>query len=125
MEHRRDQRSAVRLTVNLSGRRCSAIEGEILDLSTGGAFIRLKDKPPALDTIIKLNFQMPAPNPQRCKCRAMIVRNDKDGVGVMFARRQDQLMPQHASPWQPCRRSTPGDECKTADRPAQQQLAIH
>jgi hypothetical protein len=63
--------------------------GEIVDLSAGGAFIKLHDFIPAPNTIIRLSFVVPGNDQLRHECRALIVRRNGNGVGVMFDRRQD------------------------------------
>ena len=89
MEHRRGQRKTVSLAVRIDARRFAPLVGEIVDMSVGGAFIRLKDFIPPPNTIIRLSFDIPGIEQTEHECRALIVRKEQSGIGVMFDRRQD------------------------------------
>ena len=89
MEHRRGQRKTVSLAVRIDARRFAPLVGEIVDMSVGGAFIRLRDYVPPPNTIIRLSFDIPGIEQTEHECRALIVRKERCGIGVMFDRRQD------------------------------------
>ena len=97
IENRRDHRETVRMRVDLNGPRCAASQGEIRDISLGGAFIHLRNAPPQRNSIVNLQFSPAGELDTAHQCRAMVVRKSKDGIGVMFARRQPQLMPNNAN----------------------------
>lgn len=99
MEHRRGQRKAVSLLVSVEARRLSELKGEIVDISAGGAFIKLKDGAPLPNTIVRLDFSIPDSAKPRF-CRALVVRRDASGIGVMFDRRLDIAMLRPVSPVQ-------------------------
>jgi hypothetical protein len=93
MEHRRGHRKTVRLAVKLATRHSSGLQGEIMDLSAGGAFIRLPKATSALRNMVHLRFCTHGSEPD-CDCWALIVRTAANGIGVMFRRRQEQTFRQ-------------------------------
>ena len=124
MEHRVGQRKPVRLDVTLSGRYSSAVQGEILNLSARGAFIRLLGDYSKLRNIIRLRIPIPTEESGYCECWALIVRNAADGIGVMFDHIQDFPFEQLAAPSQPQRIKTRGAETSiTAESAAQLESA--
>ena len=61
------------------------IEGTILDVSFGGMYVETYAKAPAVDTAVSLHFQHPANHEHHdYQLSAVVVRNDADGVGLMF-----------------------------------------
>jgi hypothetical protein len=90
MEHRVGKRIPVRLAVTLAGRHCPELQGEILDLSARGAFIRLRGDYSGLRNIVRLRFPLRSAKPEEyCECWAMIVRDVAGGIGVMFDQLQE------------------------------------
>jgi hypothetical protein len=63
------------------------MKGEILDISAGGAFIRITDNAPAPRGLIKLEFKTPAPDAKHCEWWSLVIREGIDGIGVMFDER--------------------------------------
>lgn len=92
MEHRRGQRKAAQLDVQISNRQGPEMQGEIKNISAGGAFIRLNDNHSSLRPIVKLRFSTRGTEPGYCECLGLIVRKEKDGVAVMFDHRQDRAL---------------------------------
>jgi hypothetical protein len=92
MEHRRGQRKPAQLDVTIGNRQGPKIQGEIVDISAGGAFIRLAGDHSALRPIVQLKFGTRSAEPEYCECLGMIVRTEKDGVAVMFAQRQERAV---------------------------------
>ena len=91
MEHRRGRRKVVSLLITLDTRYRESLDGEIVDLSNGGACIRLQDFVPEPNTIVRLKFNGAMPEDEPLQCRALVVRRDGDSIGVMFDRRQDAI----------------------------------
>ena len=100
MEHRRGLRQAVSLQVNMEARGMADAKGQVVDLSLGGAFIRIAGAMPAVNSIVQLDFGSTETRDAAHQCRALVVRCSGDGIGVMFDRRQDSrfldgLSPRH------------------------------
>lgn len=87
MEHRVGQRSRCRMPVVLRARDGRYLEGEIIDISAGGAFIRISAPAAMPHGLLKLEFMTPAPDSEQCEWWSLVVREDVDGVGVMFDQR--------------------------------------
>jgi hypothetical protein len=103
MEHRRGLREAVSLQVNMEARGIADAKGQVVDLSLGGAFIRMIGGMPAVNSIVQLEFGSSESVDASHRCRALVVRCNEDGIGVMFDRRQDSrfmdgLSPRHVMP---------------------------
>jgi hypothetical protein len=83
MEHRWGERVAVRVPVELSGGCCPALMGSLENVSSSGAFIRIRGAvPPRGPVQVRL-----APRPSSGRRRAAriagyIVRRAEDGIGV-------------------------------------------
>ena len=88
MEHRVGHRSRCRLSVVLRLRDGRSIVGEILDISAGGAFIRIIDPAATPRGLLKLEFQMP--DARHCEWWSLVVRESLDGIGVMFDQRHNE-----------------------------------
>ena len=124
MEHRVGQRKPVRLDVTLSGRYSSEVQGEILNLSARGAFIRLLGDCSKLRNIVSLRIPMPTEKSGDRECWAMIVRSAADGIGVMFDQLQDFPFEQLAVPSQPQRiKQRMAETSNTAESAAQLESA--
>ena len=93
MEHRVGERIPVKLAVTLAGRHSPELQGEILNFSARGAFIRLRGDSSALRNIVRLRFPLQSTKPEEyTECWAMIVRDVAGGIGVMFDQLQGAAM---------------------------------
>jgi hypothetical protein len=90
MEHRVGQRSCCRLSVVLRTRDGRLLNGEIEDISAGGAFIRIMGKAAAPRGLVQLEFETPSPEKMLCKWWSLVVRENADGIGVIFERRHNE-----------------------------------
>jgi len=90
MEHRIGQRSGCRLAVILRTRDGRSINGEIRDISSCGAFIRIVDDVAAPRGLIQLEFETQLPEKMLCNWWSMVVRKSADGIGVMFDQRHNE-----------------------------------
>lgn len=90
MEHRRAQRNGCRIPVTVYSRRSPPLQGDILDLSSGGAFIRLCDDAPWPRGVLRLSFVSPDPEARDCDLQGLVVRSSDEGIGVMFNRRHSE-----------------------------------
>lgn len=93
MEHRVGQRTGCRLTAVLHTRDGRRIKGEILDISAGGAFIRILDAVAAPRGLIKLEFYAELPDEMHCQWWSLVVRESAAGIGVMFEARHNETAP--------------------------------
>ena len=99
MEHRRGTRKAVSLQIRLESQRLPPLEGEIVDISAGGAFIRVLGRMPAPNSIVQLVLAPAIAGDELAQCRALVIRCTADGIGVMFDRRQDiRALDDYAAP---------------------------
>ena len=92
MEHRVGQRSYCRLPVTLRNRRTGEVRGEILDISAGGALIKVADDAAIPQGLVKIEFQTPPPEQTPCEWSALVVRKTSDTIGVMFDRRHKETV---------------------------------
>jgi hypothetical protein len=90
MEHRIGQRSSCALSVILRTRDGRLINGEIRDISAGGAFIRIADDIAAPRGLVELTFEALFPERKLCKWSSLVVRRSADGIGVMFDERHNE-----------------------------------
>lgn len=90
MEHRIGQRSSCALSVILRTRDGRLINGEIRDISAGGAFIRLADDIAAPRGLVELEFEALLPERVLCNWWSLVVRRSADGIGVMFDERHNE-----------------------------------
>jgi len=90
MEHRVGQRSCCRLSVVLHTRDGRLLNGEIQDISAGGAFIRIIDEVAAPRGLVQLEFETLLPEKMLCKWWSLVVRESADGIGVIFDRRHNE-----------------------------------
>lgn len=79
MEHRTGERLDVALPALVRTRRGPPLQGEVLNLSAGGAFIRLHGEPP-MRGFVQLSIG------DGEQWWALVVHATRDGVGVMFDR---------------------------------------
>jgi len=86
VEHRRGERIQSQLPVTLVGRNTQPLPGEIINLSSGGALIRLPDDARPPGGIIKLRFRAGTSDPAQYIWSALVVRQDGNHIGVMFDR---------------------------------------
>ena len=93
MEHRLGQRTECRLAAVLHARDGRRINGEILDISGGGAFVRILDPVAAPRGLIKLKFRAELPDEVLCEWWSLVVRESAAGIGVMFDTRHNEIAP--------------------------------
>jgi len=124
VEHRRGQRKTVSLAVRIDARRFAPLVGEIVDMSVGGAFIRLRDYIPPPNTIIRLSFDIPGIEQTEHECRALIVRKEQSGIGVMFDHLQEAAIEKLQAPGNKSSLASPVPY-KTADLARQPESAVH
>ena len=90
MEQRIGQRSCCNLAVILRTRDGRSINGEIQDISAGGAFIRIVDDVAAPRGLIQLEFETKLPEKMLCNWWSLVVRKSAAGIGVMFDQRHNE-----------------------------------
>lgn len=96
MDHRCGERRRVRLTVLLRRNGWSGcIVGRLMDLSVTGAFIEVPPQAFPLHTVVRLEAALPFDlAPRLTHCRAMVVRTDPGGIGIVF----DEMRPSAFTP---------------------------
>ena len=94
MEHRCGERHPVRTTVLLRRLRWAGwIVGELRNVSISGAYLTVHAGQLPLHAQVRL--EAPAPGGSRLMhCNAMVVRVDRDGVGLVF----DEVTPRGLAP---------------------------
>ena len=107
MDHRRGRRESARLPVVLHNRHTPPIEAQIVSLSAGGAFIRLPGMARPLGGILRLEFSLPQESGEPREWSALIVRDNAEGIGVMFDRRHDRAFAQYVASNHPSPRPLP------------------
>ena len=66
------------------------LNGEIMDISAGGAFIRITDDLAKPRGLLRLEFDAPLPEQTHCEWWALVIRESNQGIGVMFDRRHNE-----------------------------------
>jgi len=84
MEHRHGRRIALRSPATLSSLHGAPIRGELLNLSAGGALLRVADTSAAVPRVVNLVFRMPSTCERPFEWRALVLRREADTVALMF-----------------------------------------
>lgn len=94
MEHRYSERLRTNLPATVRtvvGQRVAVTIG---NLSHGGAFLCIPNERARLTGLVEMTFALPCDDHRWFRCKAFVVRNQADGVGVMLDERDiDELIP--------------------------------
>jgi len=88
MEHRCSQRLFMELPAIVHQPGGPDVPVTIRNLSTGGAFIAVSADRSALRGVVELELAEPGGDPVAFVWRAWVIRQERDGVGLMFDDRQ-------------------------------------
>ena len=85
MEHRRSDRHKIQVQARVANRRLGTFFGEVIELSTQGAFVASPQAPLPPNAPVTITLEANQYGPRlNMKIRAMVVHNTNAGFGIQF-----------------------------------------